>query len=318
MQCFLEFLQGAPGSAVLHRPQLGFGVFGALQGGGEVVFGVGDGVAEVVAFAELEVVQVARRDVEGGFEGQVLFGEVVGVDAVEQDGLVAGAGDEGFPGLVAFPRGFDEDDPRPPLSEVHAAQDGFFVAFDVDFQEVDRAISGVLFADGGQGAGCDGLAAHVQPGVFVLLGQGRVEGREAGAGDAVEGQVIGAFTGHALQVDVVGALLAEGIVVIWHGFDVDAGPAVVVEGFGDGVVGGVVGPDVDIEAVFDIFEGAPQADVFEILCVRNERHGRILSVRFFLFMAALSAPSYACIARGIARRNFPPVVSGVRRLCRFD
>ncbi|MCP1442192.1 hypothetical protein J3D54_001324 [Pseudomonas sp. GGS8] len=45
-----------------------------------------------------------------------------------------------------------------------------------------------------------------------------------------------------------------------------------------------------------------------------ERNGR----RFFLFMAALSAPSYACIARGIARRNFPPVMSGIRRLCRFD
>jgi hypothetical protein len=38
-----------------------------------------DGVAEFVAFAELEAVEVARGDVEGGFEGQVFFGEVVGV-----------------------------------------------------------------------------------------------------------------------------------------------------------------------------------------------------------------------------------------------
>ena len=38
MQYFLEFQQGAPGSAVLHRPQLRFGVFSALQGGGEVAF----------------------------------------------------------------------------------------------------------------------------------------------------------------------------------------------------------------------------------------------------------------------------------------
>jgi len=52
MQYFLEFQQGAPGSAVLHRPQLRFGVFSALQGGGEVVFGVGDGVAELMASAE--------------------------------------------------------------------------------------------------------------------------------------------------------------------------------------------------------------------------------------------------------------------------
>jgi hypothetical protein len=66
-QGFLEFLNGFPGSAILHRAQLCFGLFGALQGGGELVFGVADGVAEVVAFAELELVQVARRDVEGGF-----------------------------------------------------------------------------------------------------------------------------------------------------------------------------------------------------------------------------------------------------------
>ncbi len=38
MQYFLEFQQGAPGSAVLHRPQLRFGMFSALQGGGEVAF----------------------------------------------------------------------------------------------------------------------------------------------------------------------------------------------------------------------------------------------------------------------------------------
>ena len=131
----------------MHRAQLCFGLFGALQGGGELLFGIADGVAEVVAFAELEFVQVAGRDVEGRFEVQVLFGEVIGVDAVEQNGLVAGAGDEGLPGLVPVPRGFDEDDPRSPLGEIHAAQDGFFVAFDVDFQEVDVPVGGVFFAD---------------------------------------------------------------------------------------------------------------------------------------------------------------------------
>jgi hypothetical protein len=35
-------------------------------------------------------------------------------------------------------------------------------------------------------------------------------------------------------------------------------------------------------------------------------------------MAALSAPLHAGIARGIARRNFPLWMSGIRRLCRFD
>jgi hypothetical protein len=41
--------------------------------------------------------------------------------------------------------------------------------------------------------------------------------------------------------------------------------------------------------VLELFECAPQADVFKILCVRNERHGRFLSVRFFLFECALPA-----------------------------
>jgi hypothetical protein len=31
-----------------------------------------------------------------------------------------------------------------------------------------------------------------------------------------------------------------------------------------------------------LLERTPQADVFEILCVRNERHGRFLSVGLFL------------------------------------
>lgn len=147
MKQVAQFVQGAPGAAVLDGVELGFGLFGAAQGGVELLVGVVDGVAEFVAFAELEAVEVARWDVEGGFEGQVFFGEVVGVDAVEQDGLVAGVGDQVLPGLVAGPWGFDEDDPGAPAAEVHAAQHGFFVAFDVDFQEVDGAVLGVLFAD---------------------------------------------------------------------------------------------------------------------------------------------------------------------------
>ncbi len=301
----------------MHCAQLCFGLFGALQGGGELVFGVADGVAEVVAFAELELVQVARRDVEGGFEVQVFFGEVVGVDAVEQDGLVAGVGDEVFPGLVAGPGGFDEDYPWSPLAEVHAAQDGFFVAFDIDFEEVNGAAPGVFFADGGQGAGLDRLAAHVHAGVFVHFGHGRVEGREAGAGDAVEGQVVSTFPSRALQVGVFGTLLAKGFVVVGHRFDVDAGPAAVVERLGDRVMGGMVRPHVDVEAVLDSLEGAPQAYVFEILCIRNESHWRILSEECSCSWPRMLAPWRLCISREVQRCNFPCQRSGIRHLCRF-
>ncbi len=107
------------------------------------------------------------------------------------------------------------------------------MAFDVDFQEMDIAVPGVFFADGAQGAGLDRLAAHVHAGVFVQFRHGRIEGREAGAGDAVEGQVVSTFPGRALQVGVFGTLLAQGFVVVGHRFDVDAGPAMVIERLGD-------------------------------------------------------------------------------------
>jgi hypothetical protein len=266
-------VQGFPGAAVLDGVQLCFGLLGAFYSGGEVVFGVAEGVAECVAAAELEVVQVAGRDIEGGFEVEVFFGQVVGVEAVEQDGLVAGVGEQGFPGLVALPRGLDEDDPGSPLAEVHAAQHGFLVAFDVDFQEVDGSALGVLFADGGQGVRLHGVAAYVHAGVFTLLGDGGFKCRQTGVGDAVERQVLGVFAGDALQVGVFGALFAQGLVVIGDGLDVDAGPAMVIKSLGDRVVDGIVGAYIDVEAIFDVSEGAPQADVFEVLCVGNKRHG---------------------------------------------
>ena len=259
--------------------EFGFGAVGALafvvQGG----FQVGQGVAEAVAVAELEFVEVAGGQFEGALEVQVFFGQVEGVEAVEQHRVVAGVEQQLFPGLVAGPGGFDEDDPGAPLAEVHAAQHGFFVAFDVDLEEVDRAFD-VFFADRGQGAGVDGVAAHVHAGVAVLLGDAGFHGRQAGVGDGVEGQGLGVVAGHALQVDVFGPLLAQGVVVDLHRLDVDAGPAALIKRLGDRVHGGLIGTDVDVEAVLEVLQGAPQANVFEVLCIRNERHGRFLSVGY--------------------------------------
>lgn len=217
-------------------------------------------------------------DVESGFERQVFFGEVKGVEAVEQDGVVAGVGDKGFPGLVAGPWGFDEDDPGAPAAEVHAAQHGFFVAFDVDFQKVDGAVLGVLLADRSQGAGLDGLLAYLHARVAVLLGDAGFDGGQARVGDGVEGQAVGVFAGYALQVDVVWPFLAESVVVGLHRFDVDPSPAVIVERPGHGIICRMIGAYVQIKAVFHRLKGAPQAYVFEVLCVGNERHGQSLCV----------------------------------------
>lgn len=55
--------------------------------------------------------------------------------AIKQDRLVTGIGDQVFPGVIAQPWGLDQDDPGAEAVEVHAAQDDFFVAFDVDLRK---------------------------------------------------------------------------------------------------------------------------------------------------------------------------------------
>ena len=69
--------------------QLAFNLFGAMQGVGELSGGVGlvgaEWMRKGVAAAELEVVEVAGRDVERGFEVEVFVGEEPGVEAIEQD-----------------------------------------------------------------------------------------------------------------------------------------------------------------------------------------------------------------------------------------
>lgn len=265
--------------------QLAFSLFGTVQGVGELFGGVRfvgvEWMREGVAAAELEVVEGAGWDLERRFEVEVFVGEEPGVEAVEHDGLIAGVGDQVFPGVIAQPWGFDQDDPRTEAAEVHAAQDGFFVAFDVDLEKVDGPVGGVLCADRSEGAGFDRKAVDVHAEVFALLGNDGVGGGQAGVRDAVEGYGAGLVAGDALKRDVTRALLAEGVVVILHRFDVDALPSMVVEGFGNRVVERVVGADVDEEAVFDLLERAPQADVFKVLCIGDERHGRFLSVDFY-------------------------------------
>jgi hypothetical protein len=121
-----------------------------------------------------------------------------------------------------------------------------------------------------------------------------------------------------LHGGIARALLAQRVEVILHRLDVDAVPAVIVEGFGDRVVARVIGADIDVETVFELLECAPQADVFKILCIRNERHDRFLSVRFFLFECALPARCVPVIARVTRRCNCSLGEADFRRLCRFD
>ncbi len=92
--------------------------------------------------------------------------------------------------------------------------------------------------------------------------------------------------------------------VIGDRLDVDAGPAVVIKRLGDGVVDGIVGANVDVEAVFDVSEGAPQADVFEVLCVGNERH-ESRPVFVFIVNGRSGGALFACIARVAVGAQMP-------------
>lgn len=60
MQQVAQFIQGSPDVAILHGVEFGLGLFRPLLGGAELAVGFVDGVAEFVAFAELEAVEVAR------------------------------------------------------------------------------------------------------------------------------------------------------------------------------------------------------------------------------------------------------------------
>lgn len=190
------------------------------------------------------------------------------------------------------------------------------MTFDINLQKVDRSISGVFFADRGERACLDREATHIHAEVFALLGDGGVCGGKTCAGNTVKGHFARVVAGDALYGDVAWALLTERGVVILHRLDVYALPAMVVERFGDGVVARIVGAHVDVETVFELLERTPQADIFKVLCKRDERHGRFLSVSF-------SCSAYAggafrlCIARLTHARKYSMCMLSIRRLCRL-
>ncbi len=166
-------------------------------------------------------------------------------------------------------RGFDHEDPRPFGRMAPAFEDLFFHAFDINFEPVNLAVSGEG-KDVGQREGGHAGFTHFKP---LLLVPGRncgIAGGEPSFRDfkKAEGAVLIGESG--FNDGFVGAVLAEKAGVGGSGFDVNAAPAFFVEGFADGVLHGVLGADVDVETVFDVFEGAPEHDILEVLSVGTD------------------------------------------------
>ena len=201
---------------------------------------------------------------KAGGELRVAFGgDVEAVEAVEPGEAVIGGEEDGLPPGMGFGRGhggggFGEDDPGAVGGEVGPGEDVLFGAFDVDFEEMDVGRR-VVAADRGEGGGFDGGFGDRHAEGAVAGDGGGVEGGEAGFGalDGVEGLAAGLGGEGEAEVEVARAGGGKAAVGGLGGLDVEAVPAAVVEGAGDGVDVGVGGADVDVEASGEVAQRAP-------------------------------------------------------------
>jgi hypothetical protein len=207
----------------------------------------------------------------------VLLGDEEEVDAVVEHLEVVGGQHLVFPLLRGG--GLDDHDPGAVALPVGALDDLVLEALDVDLEEVDRSVGGVLVEDGGQRGDrhVDGVHGHVLG--PVLRRQALVERGQAGVvDDVVELQVAGLEAHGRPEVDVAGPVGGDLLGQVGEGLDVDPAPAGLVEVLGDRVDDRVVGADVDVEALVgvDRRQGPPEDDVLRVLCVREHR-GAVLS-----------------------------------------
>ncbi|WP_428395718.1 hypothetical protein [Lichenicoccus sp.] len=101
----------------------------------------------------------------------------------------------------------------------------------------------------------------------VALAHRGIERREPGARHAEEIRLAIAASGRELQRDVAGTCRRQPCRVSHARLDIEAAPAALEERPGDGVRVRVRRPDIDIEALVDVAQGAPEQHVLEILGV---------------------------------------------------
>ena len=79
-----------------------------------------------------------------------------------------------------------------------------------------------------------------------------------------------------LDIDIARTGRGEAAIRALPRFDIDAGPAAIVECAGDGIRVRMAGPDVDIKSALDMPQCPPEQHVLEILGVGHERHEDIV------------------------------------------
>ena len=228
-----------------------------------------------------EAVESVGRHLQGGQQFGVLLGDVVAVEAIEIGELVAARGEQVFPQVVVGDRaarhgGFDQDDPGPGSLQTGALQHFAFRAFYVDFEEVDVPPWRVLLQQGIEGLHGDGDCVDLAAALAVGVCNGGVQRGQAGFGDVVEGHRPGAAGDCDLHIRVAWPIGLELAVPVGHGFDVEPVPALFVEPAGDRIDHGVVGADVHVVAGAHMLQGPPEHDVFKVLRVGNDGHGRAM------------------------------------------
>src|SRR5262245_17936267 len=144
-------------------------------------------------------------------------------------------------------RRLDDNDLRPEAPPIRGANDGFFVALDIDLEKVDQLAGGVLRQDVGERRAGDLMANPLGDPGFQRIGKLLLERRGAGVlGMLVQRDMPTMVANGHVEIDVPRALRRQAG-KYRSGLDIDAHPAAIIEMLGEGADDGVVGPDVDVE-----------------------------------------------------------------------
>ena len=163
----------------------------------------------------------------------------------KQDVLIAGVGDQVFPGVVAFERGFDEDESRRKrLKSMPRSTVSSWPSTSTFRKWIGRSAACSSQIEVNVRAFTVRLCTS-RPRSLRSFSNHRVSGGQAGAGNAVKGDFAGRIAGDALQGGVARPLLDQGVVEILHRLDVDAVPAAIIESLRHRIMDGIVGADVE-------------------------------------------------------------------------
>ena len=200
--------------------------------------------------------------------------DVETIEPVETSEPISAPQQEALPARVRFDlghwqRAFDNHHPGAHRRTGPAAQHVALESLDVDFQPVDFRRAEALEQERKRRAG-HGDIVHRHARVYVPLRDGRIRGAEAGVREVVEREQSRARAHGALDDRFVRPVGAKPARIQGRWLDVQTPPAPFVKCPADRIDDGILRTDVDVAAVVDIAQRAPQADVLEILRVRNE------------------------------------------------